>query len=132
MPYQSLGVSAGALFLMMAWIRSPVASYGSGIAAILARTVPSPAISSSPGAVLAAALFPTCLEALFSRLLASSCSGCGLVLFMSSTMEMDLVRHLDSVARCAFSLWALHFIRFHGAHAERRDKADYICEVPYI
>src|SRR5271157_442822 len=41
-PYQSLGESAGALALMIAWSRSPMARSGSGIAAIIARTALSP------------------------------------------------------------------------------------------
>jgi hypothetical protein len=41
-PYQSLGERAGALVLMIAWSRSPMARYGSGIAAIAASTALSP------------------------------------------------------------------------------------------
>src|SRR3984893_1594790 len=37
-PYQSLGERAGALALMIAWSRSPMARSGSGIAAIFAST----------------------------------------------------------------------------------------------
>src|SRR5207302_6960389 len=41
-PYQSLGERAGALTLMIAWSRSPMARSGSGIAAIFASTALSP------------------------------------------------------------------------------------------
>src|SRR5262249_40910155 len=41
-PYQSFGQRAGALALTIAWIRSPSARSGSGIAAIFATTALSP------------------------------------------------------------------------------------------
>src|SRR6202163_3392997 len=43
-PYQVLGERAGALALMMAWIRSAMARSGSGMAAIFASTSLSPSI----------------------------------------------------------------------------------------
>src|SRR5208282_4135108 len=42
MPYHSLGKRAGALALMIAWSRSPMARSGPGIAAIFASTALSP------------------------------------------------------------------------------------------
>jgi hypothetical protein len=41
-PYQSFGERAGALDLMMAWSRLPMARDGSGISAIFASTALSP------------------------------------------------------------------------------------------
>src|SRR2546423_6794992 len=49
-PYQSLGERAGALALMTAWSRSPMARSGSGISAIFASTAPSPSTLSARGA----------------------------------------------------------------------------------
>ena len=48
-PYQSLGERAGALALMIAWSRSPMARSGSGIAAIFASTALSPSALSARG-----------------------------------------------------------------------------------
>src|SRR5690348_6197647 len=45
-PYQSLGARAGALALMMAWSRLPMARSGSRISAIFASTAPSPSVLS--------------------------------------------------------------------------------------
>src|SRR6266702_2483824 len=54
-PYQTFGERAGALALMMAWSRSPMARYGSGIAAIFASTALSPSALSARGPRRAAA-----------------------------------------------------------------------------
>src|SRR5438874_464734 len=56
-PYQSLGVRAGALALMIAWSRSPRARSGAGIAAIFASTALSPSALSARGPRRAAAFF---------------------------------------------------------------------------
>src|SRR5579872_3425464 len=48
-PYQSRGVRAGALALMIAWSRSPRARSGPGIAAIFATTALSPSALSARG-----------------------------------------------------------------------------------
>src|SRR5437667_6179362 len=48
-PYQVFGERAGALALMMAWSRSPMARSGPGIAAIFASTALSPSASSARG-----------------------------------------------------------------------------------
>src|SRR6266581_2911546 len=48
-PYQSLGDRAGALALMIAWSRSPMARSGSGISAIFASTALSPSALSARG-----------------------------------------------------------------------------------
>src|ERR687885_376204 len=54
-PYQSLGERAGALALMTAWSRSPMARSGSGISAIFASTSLSPSALSARGPRRAAA-----------------------------------------------------------------------------
>src|SRR5256712_10191097 len=54
-PYQSLGARAGALALMTAWSRSPMARSGSGISAIFASTALSPSALSARGPRRAAA-----------------------------------------------------------------------------
>src|SRR5574341_230369 len=54
-PYQSLGERAGALALMIAWSRLPIARSGSGISAIFASTALSPSAWSAPGRGRAAA-----------------------------------------------------------------------------
>ncbi len=48
-PYQSFGERAGALALMIAWSRSPMARSGSGISAIFASTALSPSALSARG-----------------------------------------------------------------------------------
>src|SRR5712692_6875295 len=48
-PYQSLGERVGALALMTAWSRSPMARSGSGISAIFASTALSPSALSARG-----------------------------------------------------------------------------------
>src|SRR5947209_13389605 len=55
-PYQSLGERAGALALMMAWSRSPMARSGSGISSIFASTALSPSALSARGPQRADAL----------------------------------------------------------------------------
>ena len=60
MPYQSLGVRAGALALMIAWSRSPMARSGSGISAIFVSTVASPSAFLARGPERAAA-FPSAI-----------------------------------------------------------------------
>src|SRR2546427_5060013 len=55
-PYQSLGERAGALALMIAWSRFPIARSGSGILPIFARTAFSPSAVSARGPRRAAAL----------------------------------------------------------------------------
>src|SRR5437868_2000729 len=62
-PYQSLGERAGALALMSAWSRSPMARSGSGIAAMLASTALSPSASSAGRA----AFFAACLVVLLAE-----------------------------------------------------------------
>src|SRR5271157_2531344 len=47
-PYQTFGERTGALVLMITWSRSPMARYGSGIAAIFASTALSPSALSVP------------------------------------------------------------------------------------
>src|SRR6266852_7981125 len=54
-PYQSLGERDGALALMIAWSRSPMARSGSGISAIFASTALSPSALSARGPRRAAA-----------------------------------------------------------------------------
>src|SRR5258708_2487561 len=54
-PYQSLGERAGALALMTAWSRLPMARSGSGISAIFASTALSPSALSAHGPRRAAA-----------------------------------------------------------------------------
>src|SRR4249919_1878032 len=54
-PYQSLGERAGALALMTAWSRSPMARSGSGISAIFASTAVSPSSLAARGPRRAAA-----------------------------------------------------------------------------
>src|SRR5437879_9429388 len=65
-PYQSLGERAGALALMTAWSRSPMARSGPGIAAILASTALSPSALSARGAGRGAAFFAACLVVLLA------------------------------------------------------------------
>src|SRR5262249_41920035 len=66
-PYQSLGERAGALALMIAWSRSPMARSGSGISAIFASTALSPSALSARGPGRAAAFFAAaCLVVLLS------------------------------------------------------------------
>src|SRR5205823_1461033 len=66
-PYQSLGERAGALALMIAWSRSPMARYGPGIAPIFASTALSPSALSARGPGRAAAFFAAaCLVVLLS------------------------------------------------------------------
>src|SRR5438034_1211890 len=55
-PYQSLGERAGALALMIAWSRLPMARSGFGISAIFASTALSPSVLSPRGPGRAAAL----------------------------------------------------------------------------
>src|SRR5229473_1319630 len=62
-PYQSLGERAGALALMIAWSRSPMARSGPGIVAIFASTALSPSALSARGAGRGAAFFAACLVA---------------------------------------------------------------------
>src|SRR5712691_5584358 len=65
-PYQTFGERAGALALMMAWSRSPMARYGSGIAAIFASTALSPSALSARGPGRAAAFFAAFLVVLLA------------------------------------------------------------------
>src|SRR5207253_4850317 len=65
-PYQVLGERVGALALMIAWSRSPMARSGSGIAAIFASTALSPSASSARGPGRAAAFFAACLVLLLA------------------------------------------------------------------
>src|SRR6516165_4711854 len=68
-PYQSLGERAGALALMSAWSRSPMARYSPGIAAIAASTALSPSALSARGR--AAAFFAAFLVVLLALRLLS-------------------------------------------------------------
>src|SRR5256885_6954220 len=65
-PYQSLGERAGALALMTAWSRSPMARSASGISAIFASTALSPSALSARGPRRAAAFFAACLVVLLA------------------------------------------------------------------
>src|ERR1700733_8284490 len=65
-PYQSLGERAGALALMIAWSRSPMARSGSSISAIFASTALSPSALSARGPGRAAAFFEAFLVLLLA------------------------------------------------------------------
>src|SRR5438045_9165186 len=66
MPYQSFGERTGALALMTAWSRSPMARSVPGIAAIAASTALSPSALSARGPGRAAAFFGPCLVVLMA------------------------------------------------------------------
>src|SRR5262249_11533750 len=65
-PAQTFGERTGALALMIAWRRSPMARYGPGIAAIFASTALSPSALSARGRGRAAAFFAACLVVLLA------------------------------------------------------------------
>src|SRR5262249_17350673 len=65
-PYQTFGERSGALALMIAWSRSPMARSGPGSAAIFASTALSPSALSARGRGRAAAFFAACLVVLLA------------------------------------------------------------------
>src|SRR4051794_12642057 len=84
-PYQSLDERAGALALMIAWSRSPMARSGCGISAIFASTALSPSALSARGPGRAAAFF-----AAFSVVPLAGFCGPFIAGFLSAIVSADL------------------------------------------
>src|SRR6266700_7768705 len=81
-PYQSFGERTGALALMTAWSRSPMARSVPGIVAIAASTALSPSALSPRGPGRAAAFFGACLVVLLADCCAPFFAG-----FLSATAK---------------------------------------------